>query len=219
MIDVRRFGEPTTDLETRGNQPGMNGHDMLQRETLRNDERRTQRSREMEQELRDRGAAFSRALSRLTQDGGPEDAAPADTRQLLFTLDRPPNPFTLLAAESARTAQAPTGGDAAQRIATLVEAAAAEQARQAASAGTTIAIPVDGDGLQSVTLAISADGVDVTLTQVGETGTLIGPDMARDLAERLQARLGRRRGRIYQEALVAQGRARPSAPSEAEGEA
>jgi hypothetical protein len=218
MIDVRRFGETTTDLDTRGNQPGMGGRETLQRDTLRNDERRSQRARDIDQDLRDRGAAFSKALTRVAREAEQGDAAQPDPRVLLAVLERPASPFTLIAAESARTAMPTPSSDAAARVAQLVEATATEQARLALSASTTIAIPVDTDGLQSVTLAISPDGVDVTLVQAGDAGSLSWPDMARDLAERLQARLGRRRVRIYQETLASGGQSARQPPTAAASE-
>jgi hypothetical protein len=205
MIDVRRFGEPSTETDLRRGDQQSPDRDLQHFGNLRGEigHKRSGVHPLTEREMRDRAASFARALDHKAGQTPPETDK-VEERSLLVVLERPVTPFALLAdAGAAAQCANQAGADTAARVAARIEAALAASAREPVSNTTSIHVPVSADGLKGVFLTINATGIDVTLVHEPGGSSLSTPDMARDLAERLQLRLGRRRVRIFEESQSA----------------
>ncbi|WP_181705359.1 hypothetical protein [Chthonobacter rhizosphaerae] len=196
-----RSGDPAADMDFRdrtGRGPG--GKDMqARREPAAGDAAPGSADRL----LSERSMVFARALQREHDDGERRDDRPPEP---LVVIERPPGPFGLFASpvtEPARTAAGDT--TVAERAFALIENALAAEGRLAASAPVRIAIPLPAEGLTGILLTLTPDGVDVVLER--EPGDLPSGlvEAARELAGRLQARLGRRQVRIFDAVAAGEG--------------
>ena len=202
MIDVRGFRDPSTEPDLHRGDRQSQGQDLQNRNELRGDLARNRlgHSGPTERELRDRAAAFNRALGAKSKDTAP-DTESSKEKVPLFVMEGATTPFSLLSHGASQSKIDSAQSEFSARVASRIDTALAAIAREPTTATTNVQVPVGSDGLSRVLLTINATGIDITLVHEAGAQSLSTPDMARDLAERLQLRLGRRRVRVFEESL------------------